>query len=218
MFDFGAIKRYHDRVDGRLKARGIRLDGIFRFDFDETKHPRDENGRFASSGAAMNSKTEVNGPKETKGFIKDYFAKNPEVKKDVKKFKGILDKVKNFTADGDGTFSATTGEKLDLDDGYCVTFHQNYTLDDKFGAYDDESYAQMCAIAKHALGSDDVYIGYYGNPEVSFKAKDYKSAMDFAMKHNQKSIFNNKTKKTRMNWNYNPKTNPIEGDEDSEKK
>ena len=212
MIDLDAIKRYHKRANNRLMMRGFRLDGIFRFDFDEMKHPRGENGQFVSSGGGTS--TEVDGPKGTKSFIKDYFKKNPGVKKEADKYRGILDKVKNFAADGDGTFSATTGEKLDLDDGYCVTFHQNYTLDDKYGAYDDETYAQMCAIAKKELGSDDVYIGYYGNPEVSFKANDYKTAMDFAMKHNQKSIFNNKTKKTRLNWRYNSKTNPIEGDND----
>ena len=129
-----AIKRYQRRVDRRLALRGIRLDGRW----EEAKHPRGEDGKFVSGGSAS-VKVELDGPKGTKKFISDYVKNNPEIEKEAKKYKGILEKVRNFKSDGDGTFSATTGERLDLDSGYCVTFHQNYKLDDKYGMYDDES-------------------------------------------------------------------------------
>lgn len=54
MVDKKAVKKYHIRRDGRLKKRGIRLDT----DWEEEKHPRDENGRFApgSSGGSAPKK------------------------------------------------------------------------------------------------------------------------------------------------------------------
>lgn len=231
MIDKRAIHRYHKRVDARLAARGKRFDGNR---WEENKHPRAKDGKFASengggaeksenkstAGSAASTKPaatpkiELDGPAKSKEYADAYAKKNPEIAKEAKKFKGILNKVKDFKADEDGTFSATTGERLDLTEGFCVTFHQNLEIGNEYGAYDDDTYAKMCAISKKELGSSDVYIGYYGNPEVSFNCPDEKTAMDFAVRHNQKSIYNCKTGKTILNKHYNPDSNPIEGDSD----
>lgn len=230
MIDRKAIKRYHARVDERLACRGIKFDGNR---LEEGDHPRDENGRFAS-GSGVKDKNEskkklkveetsdvknpsikVNGPSGTKRFVKEYFKNNPELKVEAKKYKGVLDKVKNFREQNpdaeDGTYSATTGKKIDLIDGFCVTFHQNLKADDPFGGYDDEDYANMCAIAKKELGADDVNIGYFGNPEVSFHCKDKEVAQKFAIEHNQHSVYNVVDGDLWINPYYNRKTNPIEG-------
>ena len=171
-------------------------------------------GAAGSAKTVAKSRIELDGPSGSKGFADKYMASHPDVAKEASKYRGVLNKVKTFKADEDGTFSATTGERLDLTEGFCVTFHQNLKIGDEYGAYDDDTYSKMCAITKHELKSSDVYIGYYGNPEVSFNCPDEKTAMDFAIKHNQKSIYNCKTGKTILNKHYNPETNPIEGDKD----
>ena len=75
----------------------------------------------------------------------------------------------------------------------------------------------MCAITMRELGSKDVYIGCFGNPEVSFTCLDYDTAMSFAQKHNQNGIWDNSIeiksdedveRATIQNPFYNPKTNP----------
>lgn len=153
----------------------------------------------------------VNGPSETQSFIDSYVSAHPQVLSEVEKYKGVLSTVKNFTASEDGTYDAITGEKKDITEGYCVTFHQNKEIDDVFGGYTDEQYAAMCAIAKQELGADSVNIGYFGNPEVSFTCSDKKTAMDFAIAHNQHSIYDAANGWVMENEYWNPKTNPIQG-------
>ena len=230
MTDVNAIRKYHERVDERLAARGVKFDGNR---WQESDHPRDKDGKFASGGSSEGSKTKkvvketsnvsneatpkikCDGPKGTRGYAKKYFAEHPEVKSEAKKYKSVLDKVRNFREQNpgavDGTYSATTGKMVDMSDGFCVTFHQNLKEDDPFGGYDDNDYADMCAIAKNELGADDVNIGYFGNPEVSFHCKDAKKAQEFAIEHNQHSVYNVAEDSLWINPYYNRKTNPIEG-------
>ena len=174
-------------------------------------------GSFAEVGVWKRTSSEVSvkGPKECKKFIKNYAKKHPEIVEKAKKYKGVLAKVKNFTKDNpdaeDGTYSATTGKMVDVNTGYCVTFHQNYTTDNVFGGYDDDDYATMSAIAVNELESKDVYIGYFGNPEVSFNCSSFEKAMVFAVDHNQHSIYDCDAGRVVKNPYYNPKKNPIEG-------
>lgn len=211
--------------------------------WDEGKHPRDNDGKFTSNGgktsaqrlkeilekrtgsiASMGKKEynkeepriKIDGPSHTREYIDEYVGKHPEIVKEAKKYEGVLDTIKNFRKlypdAPDGTYSATTGKPVKIDSGYSVTFHQNYTLENPYGAYDSHTYALMCAIAKKELGSEDVYIGVFGNPEVSFNCKDKEKAIRFAIEHNQHSIYNCKTGKILKNTTkYNKKTNPIEG-------
>ena len=165
MIDKRAIRRYHKRVDARLAARGKRFDENR---WEEDKHPRAKDGKFASgnggpskqseskpaTNAAGSAKTvaksriELDGPSGSKGFADKYMASHPDVAKEASKYRGVLNKVKTFKADEDGTFSATTGERLDLTEGFCVTFHQNLKIGDEYGynvfLHDegDDSYAE----------------------------------------------------------------------------
>ena len=201
MVDVEAIKRYHKRVDARLAARGVKFSG-FRHDFND-KH--DKLGRFAEKSGGSGGKTaeemtsadiKVQGPKGAREYIKSYLKAHPEAKKqikaDAKKYADAMKRVKNFQKDhpeaGPGTYSAETGKMVNVDSGYCVTFHQNHKVGDEYGGYDDKTYAMMCAVAKHELGSDDVYIGFFGNPEISFNCKNYQTAKKFCVAHNQHSI------------------------------
>lgn len=168
------------------------------------------------SAAAGRATIKVNGPKQTKAFIDKYFSQHPEVKADVEKYKDVMDKVANFQRDHpdaeDGTYSATTGERVEVT-GYCVTFHQNLTASEPYGGYSSDDYAAMCAISKHELGSEDVYIGYFGNAEVSFSCQDREKALNFAIEHNQHSVYDSSADYEDaliLNPHYDPDTNPIE--------
>ncbi len=188
-------------------------------DWDDELHPRDKEGRFTNSGGITAPK--VNGPAGSKEYIKGYFAEHPEVEKEAEKYMGVMDNVINFKKDHpnakEGTYDAVTGEdikKEDLD-GYCVTFHQNFSEDDPFGAYDSQTYAAMCAIAMNELGSKSVNIGYFGgSPEVSFVCKDQTKVVDFAITHNQHSVFDpslGEDGEPVKNAYYIRETNPIKG-------
>lgn len=196
--------------------------------WDEELHPRDENGRFTNNGGITSP--QVDGPSQSGQFIRDYFRDHLEVEKGVERYMGVMDSVRNFEKNNpgipEGTYNAVTGEPIKPEDmdGYCVTFHQNLSIEDPFGAYDSYTYAAMCAITMNELGAKSVNIGYFGgNPEVSFICKDQRKVVDFAIAHNQHSVFDPSEvdKETGengvavLNAYYNPKTNPIEGHEEN---
>ena len=167
--------------------------------------------------AARSASIQVDGPSQTKAFVAEYVKKHPEIEEEAKKYKNVLDNVQNFQKNHpgaeDGTYSAVTGELVNPSSGYAVTFHQNKTASDPYGAYDSDTYSKMCAIAKRETGSADVYIGYFGNAEVSFNCSSPGKAMKFAVEHNQHSIFDCSRFEVVENPKYNGKTNPIEGHE-----
>lgn len=213
------------------KSDPNRFDEIVEIEKHNPYHGKD--GRFASANGAASfgyapgkgqaasasgaTPIKVNGPKESKEYADRYIAEHPEVAKDVEKYKNVLRDVQNFQKDHpgaeDGTYSAVTGELVNPTGGFAVTFHQNLTKDNPYGGYDSDTYAKMCAVAKHQLGSEDVYIGFFGNAEVSFNCASKEQAMKFATEHNQHSIFDCTTFEVIVNKRYNPSTNPIEGHE-----
>ena len=228
MVDRKAIERYHRRVNQRLAKRGVRLDGER---WEEDKHPRAKDGKF-TSGNGVSSETSIsreppsaskkvqniniNGPKETKAFIESYFSKHPEVKNEVKKYKDVFENVTKFTerfpnAEDENSYDPITGEKVDVSSGFCVTFHQNFEIGNEFGAYDSDTYAAMCAISMNELGAERCYIGYFGNPEISFNCPDEETAKRFAIEHNQHSVFNAATFELWENPYWDENTNPIKG-------
>ena len=232
MVDKKAIHRYHKRVDKRLATRGLRFDGNR---WEENKHPRSKDGKFTSGSggngeaktndAARRTKTsatmtradiKVAGPKESKAYIASYFKAHPEVKKEAAKYKDVLDNVVQFRsrfpeAEDEHSYDAVTGKEVDVSSGHCVTFHQNYRIGDEYGGYDSETYAAMCAIAMHELGAEHCYIGYFGNPEISFNCPDKETARRFAIEHNQHSVFDAETFELWENPNWDESTNPIKG-------
>ena len=163
----------------------------------------------------------VRGPKESKKHIDSYLKAHPEAKKqieaDAKKYSDALQRVKDFQKEhpdaGYGTYNLKTGELQNPEDGYCLTFHQNKEIGNEFGAYDDKTYAMMAAVTKHELGSGDVYIGFFGNPEISFNCKDYQKAKRFCVEHNQHSIYDAKKHVLWVNTEgWDEKYNPIRGE------
>lgn len=159
----------------------------------------------------FDAKVLVDGPSQSSKYVRDYMREHPQVRTQAKQYKSVLQNVRNFQQNHpcaeDGTYNAVTGKAVETD-GYSVTFHQNHTMQDPYGAYTDKDYADLCAIAKNELQSEDVYIGYFGNAEVSFTCKSKEQAMKFAIEHNQQSIYDPYRDKTIENPFYNPKTNP----------
>lgn len=159
----------------------------------------------------------VEGSQKTKEYIKKYLKDNPEIENEKEKYSDVMGKVISFQENNPnaecGTYSALTGELVETE-GFSVTFHQNHSIKKPYDSYTAEDYAYMCAISKKELGSDDVYIGYFGNAEVSFVCKDKRKAMLFAIEHNQHSIYDstadNEEDALIINPYYNPKLNPIE--------
>ncbi|MCC8192226.1 MAG: hypothetical protein LIO41_04210 [Ruminococcus sp.] len=187
--------------------------------WDESLHPRDEHGCFTNSGGLTSPL--VDGPAESRAYIDTYFSEHSDVAERVSQYKDVLSNVQNFAVNhpnaAEGTYDAVTGEAIDTKDlnGLCVTFHQNLSMADPYGAYTADDYAALCAIAKNELGAKSVNIGYFGGAaEVSFVCESQKAAVDFAIAHNQHSVYDpteGEYGDAIINAYYNPETNPIEG-------
>ena len=160
--------------------------------------------------------TQVAGPQMSKLFIENYVRENPDIIWEIFPYLEVYDLVQHFTelypeAENYNTYDALTGEVKNLEEGYCVTFHQNLAADDPFGGYTPWEYAAMCAIAVRELDADGVNIGYYGNAEVSFTCLDKETAFRFAIRHNQHSVYCVQAADTAVNPLYDGSLNPIEG-------
>ncbi len=187
--------------------------------WDELLHPRDELGRFTNSGGITSAL--VDGPATSRAYIQEYLSKHNGLVEEAVKYANVLAVVQNFASTHkdmpEGTYDAITGEAIDQKDlnGLCVTFHQNLSLEDPYGAYTAEDYAALCAIAKNELNAKSVNIGYFGGAaEVSFVCESQTAAVNFAIAHNQHSIYDpteGEYGKAILSAYYNPRTNPIEG-------
>ena len=157
----------------------------------------------------------VDGPRQSEAYIADYFAEHPEVEATADELMHVLDDIKTFdvTWDGheDGTFNTRTGEWYPEGEpkGFCVSFQQNDSLEDRYAAYDAKIYADLCAIAMNELGVDSVNIGWFSGAEISFCTESFEKAMKFAVEHNQHSIYDTIADTGIENIYYNPETNPI---------
>jgi hypothetical protein len=112
------------------------------------------------------------------------------------------------------TIDLKTGKPAtDLNDGYMVSFQVNKTV----GVHRDytpeeyDMYVYECVMRTGSVP----YLGFYGNAEISFKAKDYETAMGMAKDYNQRGIYRNRKDKrgngkTIYNPKYNRNTNPTE--------
>ena len=160
----------------------------------------------------------VAGPLASKQYIENYLRENPDTVWEIFDYLNYYDIVQHFAekypdAEDFNTYDLGENgpETAELTGGYCVTFHQNLSADDPFGGYTPEEYAAMIAITLRELGADEVYIGYYGNPEISFVCMDKETAMRFAIQHNQSSIYCVSTDETPMNPKWDGKLNSIRG-------
>ena len=238
--DFKGAKAIMKNYQQRPVRRSVLGDALafirkmFDREFREEDHPRDESGKFTSGGGSpidngtqeayngkatkgwkgLNAAMKVGGPRGARAYIRDYFAKHPDVAQKATQFKDARQKVANFLkdhpdAENFNTYDPNTGKVKEINSGYCVTFHQNLSQDDALGGYTDEDYANLCAIAAHELGANGYNIGYFGNPEISFECQDEQAAKRFAVEHNQHSVYNAATGRTLKNKQYRKDLNPI---------
>ena len=160
----------------------------------------------------------VAGPQATKEFIEAYVREHPDIIWDAFDYDFYFEIVQYFTekypeAENYNTYylSETGYDEAEMSAGYCVTFHQNLTADDPYGGYTLEEYAVMIAIAMRELEAEAVYLGYFGNPEISFLCMDKEKALRFAVQHNQNSIYCVSTEETLVNPKWDSSLNPIRG-------
>ncbi|MBO7735912.1 MAG: hypothetical protein J6S67_25305 [Methanobrevibacter sp.] len=163
----------------------------------ESKHKRDEDGKFA--------RTSGSSPSGEKG------------KKSLKHkpINGIIKRVEGFKNKPMGTYDLKTGKPKSYSSGYSVTFHQNEPDKDGkfksiFGRYTPDEYDKLA----NELASEydtEIDVGVFGNPEVSFHLESLKDAAKIAIKNNQHSIYCCKTGDLVYFSGYDKKQNPIEG-------
>ena len=200
---------YHDRL-GRFTTGS----GAASFTWKPNGSKQDKNAITREMFRTASSDIAVKGPTESQKFIDGYEKDHPGTKEKAKAYTSVMSNVQNFQKNNPGaelgTYNAVTGELDNPDSGICVTFHQNYSTKDPYGAYNDQSYAQMCAISMQELGAKNVQIGYFGNAEVSFNTSNKMKAVQFCIEHNQHSIYDCSTGATITNPYYNAELNPIE--------
>ena len=160
----------------------------------------------------------VAGPKTSRQFIENYVRENPDVIWDIPEYLFMYDLVRSFTdrfpdAENYNTYTVTEDSYTvaEMSAGYCITFHQNLASDDPFGGYTPFEYAAMIAISMRELDAEGVYVGFFGNPEISFLCMDKEKALRFAVQHNQNSIYCVSTDETPENPKWDGSTNPIRG-------
>lgn len=114
----------------------------------------------------------------------------------VKSLSNVMQKLKTFEGKEEGTYNYHTGEKVDLSDGYMVTFHQNEPDENghyksHYGRYTPEEYDKIANQFANDNNSE-VYVGVFDDePEISFKVGSKEEAYNLMIKHNQDSIWDN---------------------------
>ena len=113
MVDKKAIKRYRYRRDSRLKKRGFRRDA----EWEENKHPRDEDGQFTSgSGSSGGSSEEATGAKPSAAASPAAKPVKMNAVKDSNKFADGIKQAKKSLGPEDGPWRVTAykdGEEFD---------------------------------------------------------------------------------------------------------
>jgi len=161
-------KRRASRILSRLDAK-----------FEESDHPRDENGRFTSGGGSGKKADEPQAVKKT------------TYEKTTSKYRQKRnDLAKKVASEDDGTFDLDTGKPVSFDKGFQVSFQTTDSEEYGSGGFmKDRDYDRAVDDLSKRLGSKP-YMGRFGDPEISFHAMDYNTAMELATKYNQHSIWN----------------------------
>lgn len=129
----------------------------------------------------------------------------------IPKHIGVLARIKKFAINSaDGTYDYETGEIVNLETGYMVTFHQNDENGNAYGRYTDEEYDLLTQKVFDEIGADKIYIGVYNSvSEVSFCCKSKDKAKMIMHTYNQESIWDNSRKVPIINLKYDKRKNPI---------
>ena len=210
--DFKQVEKfnpYHDRL-GRFTTAG----GASSFTYKPHGSNDHKNAITREMFRTAKDEIKVKGPADTGRFMDEYEKQHPGTREKAKEYTDVMSSVQNFQKDhpgvADGTYNAITGELDNPTSGICVTFHQNKTAQDPYGAYTPQDYAEMCAVTMQETGAKSVSIGYFGNAEVSFNTSDKQKAVQFCVEHNQHSIYDCETGATIRNPYYKKELNPIE--------
>lgn len=186
----------------------------------------DKNGQFTKAGAG-NAKTEQHPSSEQPFIRKDekntkYIAKTLD-KQETSGYnsvdlKDVMSRVKSYEGKPEGTYDYHTGEKLEFDYGFMVTFHQNQPDGyghylSHYGRYSAEEYDKIATDFANDNQVDAVTIGVFDDePEISFLVKTIEQAYQLMNKYNQKSVWDNVRGRPRPNRDYDKTKNPMRGD------
>ena len=159
--------------------------------WDETKHPREKNGRFTSGGSSSAQTTKTEGLPDAKSIgFKPRTKSNYRNRRDeiVARHKALRQRQK---LDGmpDCTVDPDTGDVVNFPGGYQVSFQTSISEGNGDGRLADADYDRITEELKRKTGSK-AYIGVFDEAETSFHCKTYKEAMAIAKKFNQHSILN----------------------------
>lgn len=124
--------------------------------------------------------------------------------KNVSTIKGCKRKLSAFKGKDEGTYDLETGESVNYESGYQVSFQQtsdNYT-EDQF----DEKVAEL---ARRTGTNADAGI-FDDNPEVSFHVENLKQSMEIAVEYNQHSVWDWKRGRIIKNLKFNVSTNKVD--------
>ena len=134
-----------------------------------------------------------------------------------RRYKGVMQRVRSFEGKEEGTYDYDTGKRVELSDGYMVTFHQNEPdknghYKSHYGRYTAEEYDKITNEFVKENGAE-VFVGVFDNePEISFKVNSFEKAKEMMIKHNQKSLWDNVFGRVFENDKHNRLKNPIRRD------
>ena len=134
-----------------------------------------------------------------------------------RRYKGVMQRVRSFEGKGEGTYDYDTGKRVDLSDGCMVTFHQNEPdknghYKSHYGRYTPDEYDRLTE-AFVRDNNAEVFVGVFDDePEISFKVNSFEKAKELMIKHNQKSLWNNVSRRALKNNKYDKTKNPMRGD------
>lgn len=172
---------------------------------NEPQNYDDNSGRYAKDNGG-NSKDDLK-----------FFLPSKEKYIDItprEEISGVIKRLKNYKGKEPATYDYATGKKVDLKDGYMVTFHQNEPDESghyksHFGRYTEEEYDRL---TNEFVKENDaeIFIGTYDEePEISFKVKDKKQAIKLMIDYNQDAIWDNQNGKLIKNKNRDKTKNPM---------
>ena len=134
-----------------------------------------------------------------------------------RRYKGVMQRVRSFEGKEEGTYDYDTGKRVELSDGYMVTFHQNEPdknghYKSHYGRYTAEEYDKITNEFVKENGAE-VFVGVFDNePEISFKVNSFEKAKELMIKHNQKSLWDNVFGRVFENDKHNRLKNPMRRD------
>ena len=209
------VLEFYERRKRRLLARGLRLDGkrdkMRSDEWQEELHPRDDAGRFSTSGGggakSGENKSEKKEPKlpsaKSIGFVPKTKSLYRNVRDSLVARHKALRKCQGLDGLPDCTVDPDTGKMVTFDDGFQVSFQTSLSEGSEDGALSDEEYDGIVEELRRRTGSKP-YVGVFEEAETSFHCKTRRDAMRLAKQFNQQSILDWKAMKKYENKEWTP--------------